>query len=227
GGVVYNMTLDNASGAATINGVSRPLGDCGPTITMYDLRRGRVVVMDRAKKTRRTFTSKQLLKAVATLRAAADTDEKRQRFGIDAIVQPSGPFDSDASKEEREDLQGQSGSGALEIAFDGNRYHCSLNHLQQHPEIATAYAQFTQWACRLRVVQPRGLMPFASMTLAETLQTVHAVPDVMHLEMPSQHGLGTDVYRAEHHLIQRLSDQDRRRISAIGDLISQCQDDDQ
>lgn len=190
-GVIYDIRLDDERSA-----------------TMYDPARGRVILIDRARKQQTVLATSDLTLAMAQLRAAAQREGKGEKFGLDAkvtTVEPIKPSDPEM----------------LEIRFSGVRYRTTTEKVNQ-PEIAHAYNHFAVLAAQLNVLRRRGVPPFARMTLGQQLAEAGQLPLAMDLEVRS--GLKKERYRAHHLVIERLSDMDRKRINDLGNILAQCEE---
>lgn len=190
-GVIYDIRLDNEQ-----------------TATLYDPTRGRVVLIDRARKQQSVLATTDLLRATAQLRAAAQQAGKSGTFGLDAQV-TAGVRQTPTDPE------------SLQIEF-GNVHYRTTTWSVSRPEIAQAYHEFATLAAQLNVVRRRGVPPFARLTLGQKIAEAGAIPLDMHLEVWS--GIKKERYRAHHLIVEQLSDMDRKRIAEIGRILAQCED---
>lgn len=166
--------------------------------TMYDPSRGRVVLLDRQAQVKTELSTEELIEATAQLAVAARQTGKAEKFGLEAKVVDEGDRQS--------------------IAFGPCRYEATLQSVK-NPEIPVAFHDFTVWASRLNVRQQLGMPPFARMALSDSIATAGKLP--LNLTLVIERGLRKQKFRANHLVIETLSDLDRQAIRRIGDALAE------
>lgn len=180
-----------------------PVGQ-GATITVFDVPRGRVVLIHKTSRVRTSIETDTLVQMTAQVRAAAAEAGAGQALGLDAKVVPLGDK-----------------VGTYELVFAGNRYQATAQTVTD-PAIAADFASFTAWASRLNITRHIGSPPFARITLADFLAAEKSLPRQVKLEV--RRGLKTRTFRSEHIIVERLSDLDRKKISDVGGMMATFQE---
>jgi hypothetical protein len=175
-----------------------PVGG-GTIVSIFDPQRSRVMLLHKIQKVRASISTETLIQISAQARAAAVAAGAEKKLGLNARVMPSGSADT------------------YVIEFDNTKY-TAVTQPAFHERIASEYAAFTVWACRLNLARHVGSPPFARMTLADFLATEKALP--RQIKLDARPGLKTRTYRSEHLYVGRLSDLDRRKISEVGEMIA-------
>lgn len=175
-----------------------PLGG-GSTITFFDPQRSRVILLHKIQRVRTSISTDSLIQISAQARAAAIEAGAEKALGLNARVVPG----------QTPDTYG--------IEFGGTKYTATIQPASTDGS-AAEYAAFTVWACRLNIARHVGPPPFARMTLADFFAAERALPRQIKLDV--RRGLQTRTYRSEHLYVGRLSDLDRKKISDVGQMIS-------
>jgi hypothetical protein len=175
-----------------------PIG-LGTMVTVFDPGRSRVILLHKPPRVRTSIATESLIQVSAQARAAALDAGAAQSLGLNARVAPGAT------------------AGDYVIEFADTRYSVKPQPALAEG-VAAEFAAFTVWACRLNLARQVGSPPFARMTMAEFLASEKVLPRQISLEV--RRGLKTRVYRAEHLYVGRLSDLDRKKISEVGQMIS-------
>ena len=171
----------------------------GNAITVYDLTRGRVILLDRETQTRSTLSTEDLIKFTAQARATAKTPELADKLGMDAEA----VFDTAA--------------GVYSITFGGIRYEVSTEKVE-NPMVANLYGQFADMASRLNLVRRLGLPPFAQMKLSQRIASDGEIPKETRLSI--RRGLQIHRFHSTHQLIAQVSQSDLKRMDEIGSMLA-------
>lgn len=170
-----------------------------PTITVFDPARGRVMLLHKTQRVRTSIPAETLIQLSAQARSVAIEAGAEKSLGMDARVRPTDQADSYA------------------LEFGDTKYTITAqNALAQG--VASEFAQFSVWACRLNIARQVGSPPFARMTLAEFLAAEGAIPRQVRLEV--RRGLKPRLLRADHLYVGRLSDLDRSKIAEVGEMLA-------
>jgi len=175
-----------------------PVGT-GTTVTMLDPSRNRVMLMHKTQRVRTSISTESLIQISAQVRGAAIDAGVQDSLGLNARVNPGAT------------------EGSFAIAFGDTKYTISTQPVAVEG-VASEYAAFTVWACRLNIARHVGSPPFARMTMAEFLAEEKVLPRQIKLDV--RRGLKTRSYRAEHLYVGRLSDLDRKKISEVGQMMT-------
>jgi hypothetical protein len=186
-------------------------------ITVYDLERNRVILLDPSTKVRSIVEFQELIKMTAQVRAQATEPREKERLGLAVKIMPI-VIDPSSGKAEPIEI---SDDGA-KIASDGfmTRYgDVQYEVLTQKPRsqtIAKRYAVFADTALRLNVARRIGSSPFGRMTLNDHIASMGQIPRETTLTI--RRPLSQDRYRSTHELIEQLSESDRAKIYEIGGM---------
>jgi hypothetical protein len=177
--------------------------DLGPTMTVFDVPRGRVVLLHKTSRVKSSITTDTLIQMTAQLRAAAAAQGAAEKLGIDAkIVPATDPY-------------------SYTVAFGDSRYEATTQPVN-NTKIAAEFASFTAWASRLNIARHVGSPPFARIALAEQMAAEERLPRQVKLQVKLgvRGGFKTRTYRSEHLVVERLSDLDRKKISDVGGMMA-------
>lgn len=116
---------------------------------VFDLPESEIVLLDRHRQQQTRISTSTLIEMTLRANAGLTDPTQRERFGMDAVAQ-EGPDQT------------------YELAYDRTRYHVTAASPTE-PAWALHCGQFVDWACRLNIVRPRGVPPFARMRLNQTL----------------------------------------------------------
>ncbi len=175
-----------------------PIG-LGAVITVFDIPRGRVVLVHKANRVRTSIPTDTLIQMAAQMRAEVAASKAKEALGLEAKVLPGSEPDS------------------YVVEFGDSKYFATTQKVA-NPLIAEEYAAFTSWASRLNIARHMGSPPFARILLAEQMAIEHQLPRVVKLDV--RRAFKTRSIRAEHLVVERISELDRKRIGEIGGMIS-------
>ena len=168
-------------------------------ITIFDVNRGRIVLLDSARSVRATLTTDQLLQLSAAMKSVGGAEERQTLLN----PQFASRFDEPTSQ--------------LELTSAGLIYRAK----GIKPKVDTAvqrFQQFADWYARLNAVRPGNLPPFGRIELNQSLAEHHLVPEEIERTIIVDRSLGDKQYRARsrHTFIWTLSSTDRKRIERAG-----------
>ncbi len=187
-------------------------------VTVYDPRRSRVILMDRATQVRTMISTDELIKMTAELRTLAADEKSQTRLGLNAEILPMviDPKSGEAAPVELSDADPAIASDGFMTSYGDASYEVRTQTPRQ-PAVATAYGQFADWALRLNVARRMGSPPFARMSLNESITAAGLIPKETRLTI--RRGLLSDRYRSTHTLIERISEADRKQINEVGGML--------
>lgn len=168
-------------------------------VTVFDVGRDRIILLDRESQVRTTLSTDSLLKLTAQARAAAGQVGLREEVGLLAKV------DSDGEP------------GDYSIRYGNVAYQTSTQQ-PADPAVAVAYGRFADWAARLNIARSLGPPPFGRMTLNQRITADQRLPRETTLTLRRR--LGQDRYRSTHEFIERLSESDRQKIDDVGGMLA-------
>ncbi|WP_145098664.1 hypothetical protein [Rosistilla carotiformis] len=172
-------------------------------ITVFDIPRSRVVLLDATTQQRTTIGCDDLVRYMTALRQQALETGKADAIGV--------------STQPISDPQ----TGVVQAGFPGFLYIAETQAASQ-PGLSKIYNDFTGWATRLNMYQnPRGA-PFARLALNEQMSASEVLPSKITLRATV--GDQTETLRSEHQFSPMLSVQDRALISQIGGMLVSFQD---
>jgi hypothetical protein len=174
-----------------------PIGT-GSIISVFDVPRGRVILVHKGTKVRTSISTDTLVQMAAQVRAEAAKPGRRD-IGLNAKVLPGTKPDS------------------YVVEFRDNRYEATSQKVKD-PTIAAEFASFTAWASRLNIARHVGSPPFARITLADHLAADNAIPRQVKLDV--RLNFKTRTVRAEHLVVERLSELDREKIADAGGMVA-------
>lgn len=172
-------------------------------ITVFDIPRSTVILLDTASKQRTTIGCDELLRYMTALKDQAQQTGKAESIGVD--TQPI----SDPQ------------TGVFQAGYPGFLYTAET---QAAAQVGTArmYNAFTGWATRLNMYQhPRGA-PFARLALNEQMSASNVLPRKITLRTTVAEQ--SETLRSEHQFSPLLSVQDRALISQIGGMLVSFQE---
>jgi len=177
------------------------MGDKNEEIAIFDINRGRFVLLDCQRKIKTTVTTDQLLRFSAALKAEA-------RGETIALVNP----------ELTESFDKQ--TGTLEMV--GKRLLYKVKTIRPpSAEIVQRYRKFADWYARLNATRVGNLPPFARMQLNASLAKHGILPRSVERTISSLAPLGSKHHVRTSHLVNwQLTNTDRKRISRAGDYMA-------
>lgn len=174
-------------------------------VTVFDPSAGRVVLLDRAGRTRAEVATNELLKLAAELRLSAEKNNRERQVGLLATVR-SGP------RNEKHRIEFDSGR------FGNVRYETTVQK-PADPRVAQQFGQFCDWAARLNLARrTRTPPPFARMRLNRTLAVRGQLPKTITVTLGARPS--GDRFRVEHELTTPLAPADRAEVRrADGEIV--------
>jgi hypothetical protein len=174
-------------------------------ITLFDLSRNRIVLMDGSRKLRTELATERLL---------SFTEQMRTRAGrqTDALLK----FAADPKFEE------SSADGWMKFSSPFMTYRVK-NKLIESASVAAQYRRFSDHSARLNaMLHPGALPPFPRLAInAELAKQEARVPEQVELTLAPQNRLTgkPTVLRSEHSLEPRLLVSDRKKIDEAGESL--------
>jgi hypothetical protein len=163
-------------------------------ITVFDLPRDRIVLIDRQRELQCVLAPADLIDLVARLRSEAPEDAKQ--LGLDAEV-----------VWRKEPIPGW-------MASAGNARYLIRPQAAPDPKYARAFADFADWSARLNAYRKVGSAPFLRMALNARLAEAGQLPEEVLLTIEPI--LGRDRLLRTRHLVNyQLSSLDREKIAAV------------
>lgn len=180
----------------TVYDFLQPTGE----ITVFDQARGRLIVLDPARKLRAEVSTEDI-------ESFADQLRKKSR----ASKVPLTRFLADPAFEESYDKS----SGLLELKSRWIEYRVTSEPIDD-PEDAQRYAEFSDWQAQFNVlVHPSAPPPFARMALDEALRSRERAPkDVTRLISVEGKGQNPEKVRAEHRFQWKFMEADDKRMAS-------------
>lgn len=177
------------------------MGKEAQQITIFDINRGRIILLDSHRKVKTTVTTDQLLRFTASLKANA-------RGSTVDLVTP----------EMKESYDKQ--AGTLEMVSKRLKYR--VNAIQPpSKEIAERYRIFADWFARLNSMHVGNLPPFARLQLNAALANHGLIPQSVERTVSPANRVGSSQHVRSSHLINwQLTNTDRKRISRAGDYMA-------
>ena len=167
--------------------------------TVYDLKRKRVILLDRPTQVRTTIPTEKLLELTAKLRSEAVTEQAKKQLGIDAAV-------------DRDD-----NLTTYSVRYGSIQYETSTQ-VPTRGEIAKQYGRFADLASQLDIAQAVGMPPIGRMKMNRQIAADGRVPLETTLTI---HRIGhRDQFRSTHELIERISHSDRTLIDEVGGMLA-------
>jgi len=168
-------------------------------ISVFDALRGRVILLHKTTRVRTSISTDTLVKMAAETRAEASKEGRGDKLGLNAKVAAGEDPDT------------------YVVEFNDNRYEATGQAVKD-PLIAAEFASFTAWASRLNIARHVGSPPFARITLADHFASENAIPRQVVLEV--RRNFKTRTFRADHLVIERLSELDRQKIAEAGGMVA-------
>jgi len=170
-------------------------------ITVFDLGRGQITLLDPARKLKTTILRDDMLEWTATYKTVKAESELfifctqptfKEKFTDDTLTLSSKQFSYEAVGVKPE----QSGSEVL-------------------------YRQFADWSARLNGMRPGNLPPFPRLQLNESLAAKGLLPRTIKRTISTAHltGRRSETVRSEHLFNPQLSAGDKKQIEEVGDRL--------
>ena len=178
------------------------LGD----ITVFDVSRGRFVLIDAQRKLKTTITKDYLLKFLEQIKTQA-SDEVVARFVTPKLEQMFNPS-----------------TKTVTVASDHMTYQATGIHAKWVPAIQK-YRHFADWIARLNSTRVGNLPPYSRFELNRVMAEQKLLPkSIERTVLLDRVGLRKQVVRSEHSIHWQLTNSDRKRISSTGTLMAGCKE---
>ncbi|MFV1964090.1 MAG: hypothetical protein ACC628_01610, partial [Pirellulaceae bacterium] len=170
-------------------------------ITIFDVNRGNVVLLDTERRMMTSLTTEQLLEFSAKIKTLAQGDE------WSALFFPQ--FDTQFDAHNRQ----------LELVSPNLTYRVT-GIRPKMPGAARQFRQFADWYARLNAIRPGNLPPFARLELNRALEDRELVPQEVDREIVIAGRFGSKELRARsiHSFVWMLSGTDRKRVEKASRL---------
>jgi hypothetical protein len=185
GGVVYDFLLGKAE-----------------EITVYDVGRGQISLLDKTRKLRTTILTDDLLQVTAAYKI-----NKAQSDLFKFCTDP-----------------------AFEVTFADNTLNLAARQLSyrvtcvepEHAGSEQQYRVFADWSAQLNGMRPGNLPPFPRLKLNESLAAERMLPQEIERTISTIHltGRRTETIRSQHRFNWLLNSRDRERIEEVGDYLT-------
>jgi len=176
-------------------------------ITVYDLERGRIVLLDPERRVKAEVTAQMLDSFCESLRRADEkTEDELLRFALRPV------FDERVGQESDERV----------FSSKYITYRVKM-HRSDVQGAASQYRAFSDASARLNTLANRGsLPPFPRLAVNEALARTGDVPANLELKIAPRRAFGARavVLRSEHDFRPRLLDSDLRKVDEAGELLS-------
>lgn len=174
-------------------------------ITIFDLPRGRIILLDPVNKIRTEVDTKSLGQFIDQMRTRGLQQNKSSLL----------KFCADPKFEEGKDKEGW-------MTFTSSHMTYRVKPLSgQSPTEAAAYRQFCDWGAKVNVVMhPGGLPPFPRMAINAALDRDDVLPEQVERTVPGQGLFGkSTVVRSEHVFSSGLLTEDLKKINEAGEQL--------
>ena len=169
-------------------------------ITILDVRRSRLVLLDRDRRVQTTLTMDKLQRITAGMKLVGEA-EKKEIFVPEAAPQ----FDEE--------------TGEVVLQIGGLTYR-ALGIKPKQPAAARSYREFADWYARLNAARRLNLPPFARIALNRALSDRGLLPKKVSRTVVMRQQLVDKKTKAhsQHSFVWKLSNSDRKRIESAGTL---------
>jgi hypothetical protein len=164
-------------------------------ITVFDVRRGRIVLLDQQRKVRTTLTTAELVELSAAIKARADGPDGKPIFATSFVAE----VDQEA--------------GSVRLT-GGNLEYTAQGTAETRVDEAGRYYVFADWYARLNALRPGNPPPFARLELNRRLAELKRLPREITrtLSLPGKLRAQAREVRSRHVCTWKLSTSDRKRI---------------
>ena len=175
-------------------------------ITVFDVRRGRFVLIDTQRKLKTTLTKDDLIKFLEQVKSQASEDVV-SRFVSPKLTQKFNPS-----------------TKTVTVSSDHLTYQAVGISAKWDPAIQQ-YRHFADWIARLNSTRIGNLPPYSRFELNRVMAEQKLIPKtVQRTVMLDRVGLRKQVVRSEHNIHWQLTNSDRKRISSAGNLMAGCKE---
>jgi hypothetical protein len=178
------------------------LGDA-PETTVFDIRRGRIVLLDPQRQVRTELTTDILLEFCATMKSRAVSE------GQDQLFHPAFRTEYDEARR------------MLTLSGELMTY-VAQGVVPRETGAVRRYQQFADWHARLNAVRPGNLPPFGRIELNRQLAEHGLIPEEIRRTVVWKRLVGTTKFtaRSAHEIHWLISNSDRSRIEAVGNQLT-------
>jgi hypothetical protein len=170
-----------------------------PETTIFDVRRGRLIVLDPERKVMTEVATKTVQDFIGKV-----------RLGAAGAKDPLLNFLSNPEFKESEH------DGELEFDSSWMIYRLKTEPAKSD-EISRQYGEFSHWSCQMNVmINPQTLPPFGRMVVSEKLEERKLLPTEVYMTISPKGPTPKLILRAEHRFVWKLLDKDR-------DLVNEAQ----
>jgi hypothetical protein len=171
-------------------------------VTLYDLGRQQIILLNREQKIRTTLSTDDVLRFTAAYKTGKMESEL---------------FNFCANPTFQETLT----DGVVTLSSKQVTYRCKTTS-PEHSGADRKYREFADWSARLNSMRPGNLPPFARLEVNKALAAHTVVPEEIERTISTVHltGRRNEVMRSRHLFNWSLSANDRKRIEEVGDQLS-------
>ncbi|MBA62587.1 MAG: hypothetical protein CMJ76_09505 [Planctomycetaceae bacterium] len=175
-------------------------------ITVFDVSRGRFVLIDTDRKLKTTLTKDYLIKFLEQVKSQASEDVV-SRFVSPKLAQKFNPS-----------------TKTVTVSSDHLTYQATGIPARWDPAIQK-YRHFADWIARLNSTRIGNLPPYSRFELNRVMAEQKLMPKtIQRTVMLDRVGLRKQVVRSEHNIHWQLTNSDRKRISSTGNLMAACKE---
>lgn len=175
-------------------------------ITVFDVSRGRFVLIDAERKLKTTLTKDYLINFLEQVKSQA-SDDVVSRFVNPKLDQKFNPS-----------------TQTVTVSSDHLTYQATGTPAKWDPAIQK-YRHFADWIARLNSTRIGNLPPYSRFELNRVMAKQKLMPKtIQRTVMLDRVGLRKQVVRSEHSIHWQLTNTDRKRISSTGNLMAECRE---
>lgn len=174
-------------------------------VTVFDLQRNRIVVLDVASRRKATVSTDEILQFTAKIKPIVD--ESNPVFFAAAHPQLQISTDEDESK----------------MTFASKHLTYAVTGVKpKHASATRRYQEFADWSARLSAMRLGNLPPFARIEVNRSIAEREWIPEeVERIVNPAKLGQRKQEVRTTHYSNWMLSDSDRKKIDKVGDQMAE------
>jgi hypothetical protein len=176
-----------------------PQGGLDPETTIFDVRRGRLIVLDPQRKVMTEVATKTV-----------------QEFLNKVRIEAAGSKDPLLNFLSNPEFKESEHDGELEFDSPWMIYRLKTEPAKSD-EISRQYGEFSHWSCQMNLlINPGTLPPFGRMVVSEKLEERKVLPTEVYMTIAPKGPTPKLILRAEHRFVWKLLDKDR-------DLVNEAQ----
>jgi hypothetical protein len=170
-------------------------------ITVYDLGRGQITLLDKSRKLKTTIQNDDLLRWAATYEIAKAESE--------LFIFCTQPKFEETFKD-----------NTLTLSAKQFTYKATCTKLK-HVDAHRRYREFADWSARLNAMRPGSLPPFPRLQLNRALAAQGVLPEDVERTISTMHltGRKTEMVRSQHRYNDVLYKQDHEWIEQVSDYL--------